>query len=239
MKLCLVETYGTCEITCFRLFPNQNVHILSAEKAFLSQSALICSYSSACEPTSLGPPSHAHSCKDTALGALDTSTWRPQGPQGEKLKPNLLIIVIVVNYDIMWHKAWTKQCCSFVFNLVFGHIFIWPSEERSHFFSMMNILGMEIPPKKSFNECIIFANRMRSMVFPWRASHGMWHYMLKKKKKVEKVNINCLIQFERVCPQCVWIGVVERVTNSFLSLLPWGSHRRLSMKVMFGGWKQY
>lgn len=36
MKLCLVETYGTCEITCFWLFPNQNVHILSPEKAFIS-----------------------------------------------------------------------------------------------------------------------------------------------------------------------------------------------------------
>lgn len=112
--------------------------------------------------------------------------------------PILLIIVIVINFDIMRHKACTKQCYSFVFNMVFGALFLRPSEERSHFFFYDEYFRNGNSTKKSFNECIVFANRLRSVVFPWLASHGMWHYMLKRKtkKKVEKVTINCSIQFE-------------------------------------------
>lgn len=126
----------------------------------------------------------------------------------------------------------------------------WPFDTSSYdlqkkghtFFPMMNILGMEIPPKKK-------RVLMSASFLPTACAHWCFHGVplmgcdiicLKKPPKSGKGEYKLFDSVWRVCPQCVWVGVVERVTNSFLSLLPRGSHHTcLSMKVMFGGWKQY
>lgn len=160
------------------------------------------------ESLRLGQPARAHSSiKDAGSLWVHWIPWHEDHRalklknEAPELQPTLFVTAIVIRYDTMWHKALTKHCWSFIFNLAFGYIFIWPPEKRSHFFSydehFRNGNSTQPPQKKSVNECIVFANRMRSLVFPWCASHGMWHYMLKKApQKVEKVNINCLIQFE-------------------------------------------
>lgn len=190
----------------------------------------------ASEPTSVGSAcssgqltiSHIHalmhSSSSTFVLAIlrDTSTCRPQSPEIEKwttwatAKPPYHHNND--HYDIMWHKVCTNRCCRVVFNLVFGHV-MWPFFWRSHDL---------ICPTIKHDNCI------QSVMFPLCVSHRMWQWKLKKGK------YKWFDSARRVCPQCVWICVVERVTDSFLSLLPWGSHHTsLSMKVMFGGWKQY
>lgn len=85
----------------------------------------------------------------------------------------------------------------------------WPLDTSSYdlqkkghsFFPMMNILGMEIPPKKKKKRVLMSASFLPTACAHW-CFHGVPLMggdiicLKKAPQKVEKVNINCLIQFE-------------------------------------------
>lgn len=63
-----------------------------------------------------------------------------------------------------------------------------PSEERSHFFSMMNILGMEIPPQKVLKKVLLTVSFLPTAYTQlcFYDMHLMGYNIMFKKKKSGK-----------------------------------------------------